>query len=644
MLKPVEHLTKFLFLLPIMLLSLNIIAQQSYSTKDKKAIKFYETGKQLITMRRFPDAILNFREATDKDKNFVEAYIALAGCYRILRDDQNVKFNLLSAFSIQTIIPGSMHEYYYLAQIFMKEGDYKNAELFIDRYLSNNPSDLRLIPQATKMKENCLFAQEAIKHTLDLSPIPLPDPVNTFQNQYFPSLTADGKSMVYTVRNSTGMSDEENLYISEKNEKGWLKPEQVSTRINTKENEGASSISGDGKTLVYTYCTPRNGCDLYITRKLGKEWLQPGGIPGKINTAGWESHPSLSADGRTLYFSSDRAGGLGKEDIWVTKLDSNDTWIKPVNLGPSINTPESDFTPFIHTNGKTFYFASRGYPGMGGSDLFMSELSGDSLWSKPKNLGYPLNSFADEMGFTVSSDFSTGYYSKDVINTQRRYTSKLYSFIVPSELKSNISCIYIKGKVYDAETKLPLKGRVELINLSKDKTEQSVFSDVQNGDFLLVIPDRNNYGLFVTSKGYLYQSLNFNTTDEKILSMEDYAVYLKPIKVNSTTALRNIFFETAKYDLDHSSETELNKLAKMIKENNLKIEVSGHTDIVGNMQDNQLLSEKRAKAVFNYLADVKGVEKKTMSFTGYGSTKPIGDNKTEEGKRLNRRIEIKILK
>ncbi|MBC7389131.1 MAG: PD40 domain-containing protein [Opitutaceae bacterium] len=632
------------FFLLIMLINLNINAQQTYSTKDKKAIKFYETGKQLIIMRRFPDAILNFREATEKDKNFVEGYIALAGCYRILRDDQNVKFNLLTAFSIQPNIPGSMHEYYYLSQIFMKEGDYKNAELFIDRYLASNPTDARVTPQAKKMKDNCMFAQSAISHPLDLSPIALPDPINTFQNQYFPSLTADGKSMVYTVRNSTGMLDEENLYISEKNEKGWLKPEQVSTRINTKENEGASSISGDGKTLVYTYCTPRNGCDLYITRKLGKEWLQPGSIPGKINTSGWESHPSLSADGRTLYFASDRIGGLGKEDIWVTKLDSNDNWMKPINLGPSINTPESDFTPFIHANGKSLYFASRGYPGMGGSDLFMSEFSGDSAWSSPKNLGYPLNTFADEMGFTLSSDFSTGYFSKDVINSQRRYTSTLYSFNVPPELKGNVSCIYIKGKVFDADTKLPLKGRIELINLPKDKTEQSVFSDAQNGEFLLVIPDRSNYGLFVTSKGYLYQSLNFNTTDDKMLSVEDFSIYLKPIKVNSTAALRNIFFETAKYDLNQTSETELNKLAKLIKENNLKIEVSGHTDIVGNIQDNQILSEKRAKAVFDYLADKKEINKKDLSFKGYGSSKPIGDNKTDEGKQQNRRIEIKILK
>jgi OmpA-OmpF porin, OOP family len=499
-----------------------------------------------------------------------------------------------------------------------------------------------VLPFAERILKNCEFAEVAITKPLQFSPVQLPVPLNQFRNQYFPSLTADGQYLLYTVRQAMGSLEEENLYYSEKSEKGWSQPEQVSTRINTKENEGASSISGDGKTLVYTYCTPSNGCDLYITRKVGKEWLQPGSIGANVNTRGWESHPSLSADGRTLYFAAERAGGIGKEDIWITNLDSNDVWTSPVNAGPKINTPDSDFTPFIHPNGRTLYFASRGWAGMGGTDLFMVDKTNDSTWTEARNLGYPINTFSDELGFTVSSDFSVGYFSKDVRNYEGRYISTLYSFQVPESIKSEIKCIYLKGRVLDEKTNKPIKARIELVNLETGKTEQNILSDGQTGAYLLIVPNKQNYGLFVSSIGYLYQSLHFDSNQEEMLSKESFDILLKPIQKNSEAILRNVFFETKKYDLDSTSATELSKLAKLVRDNHLKIEVGGHTDNVGSPQDNLVLSQKRAQAVVNYLI-LKGISKAVVFSKGYGETKPKADNILDEGRKMNRRIEIKIL-
>jgi outer membrane protein OmpA-like peptidoglycan-associated protein/Tfp pilus assembly protein PilF len=633
-----KHLFLSLLFLPFFL-----FAQPApYSTKNKKAIAFFEAGKQFLLQRKFQEAALSFNNAIEKDEKFIEAYIALAGLYRVLRDDAKVKFYLLSAFSIQPNIPEALYEYFVLSSLFMKEGDYANASFYLDKFYSFKPTDKRILPLADKIKRNCQFAQEAMKNPLDFSPNPLPSPINQFQNQYFPSLTADNQFLLYTVRNATQMLDEENLFFSRLKNGTWETPQQISGRINTKENEGTASISGDGKTMVYTHCFPENGCDLYMTTLVGNDWTQPTNLGNKVNTSGFESQPSLSADGRTLYFASDRRGGLGAEDIWVTKLDSNNAWTPPVNLGAGINTPESDFAPFIHANNITLYFASRGRPGMGGADLFITEKKGDTVWSVPKNLGYPLNTFADESGIFVTSDFSLGYFSKDFKEKTGNYASKLYSFQLTGSLKGSTTCIYFKGRVLDAETKLPIRANIDLTDLDMKKSEQSIVSDGRSGDYLLVLPSGKNFGLFATAPGYLYKSLHFNTEDKNFSSAESFDIYLQPLRKNSSAILSNLFFETGLYTLDKTSETELKKLAKLVIDNQLNVEISGYTDNVGTASDNQLLSEKRAESVCNYLK-ILGVPKTKLHSKGFGANHPIGDNTTEEGRQSNRRIEIKIL-
>ena len=634
---------RYLFLL--FLVSICIITQAqkpNYSTKNKKAIEQYELGKNFVILRKFYEAIPCFERAVEKDNEFVEAYLALAGCYRTLHEDPKVKVYLLKAFSIQLDIPAATYDYFSLATLFFREGDYKNTSFYIDKFFSFNPTDKRAIPFAEKMRKNCAFAEIAKKTPLDFKPTLLPSPINQFRNQYFPSLTADGQFMLYTVRNATGKFDDEDLYFSEKINASWSDPQQISTSINSKEYEGASSISGDGKTLVFTYGTRSQPCDLYYSKKTGNEWSKPLSLGANVNTKDWDSQPSLSADGRTLYFSSERKGGFGREDIWITRLDSNDVWTSPVNAGPQINTSDSEFTPFIHPNGSTLYFASKGWNGMGGSDLFMAEKQNEAEWSIPKNLGYPINTFSDEVGLSISSDFSTGYYSQDQSYALGKYASSIYTFQIPESMKSPNKCVYLKGKVLNDIDNNPICAKIELINLQTGQTEQFIYSDQKTGTYLLIVPSNKNYGLFVSAIGFLYQSLNFNTEKEAFASNESFDVRLKPIQKNTEVALRNLFFETKKYDLDTISATELMKLVNLINVNNLKVEVSGHTDNVGTPIDNQTLSQKRAQSVCNYLIS-KGIKKEMLIFKGYGETKPIGDNTSELGRKINRRIEIKIL-
>jgi OOP family OmpA-OmpF porin len=634
---------RYLFFLLFVCFFYPLLAQKPvYSTKSKKAIEQYEIGKNFLILRKYYDALPCFERAIEKDKQFVEAYIALAGCHRILRDDQKVKENLLIAFSIQPNIPEATYEYFSLASLLFREGDYKNTSIYLEKFFSYKPTDKRIIPFAEKLRKSCAFAEIAMKTPLDFTPIVLPAPINQFRNQYFPSLTADGQYMLYTVRNATGKYDDEDLYFSEKKNEKWTEPQQVGNTINSKEYEGASSISGDGKTLVFTYGTRSEPCDLYYSKKTGNEWSKPKSLGSNVNTKDWDSQPCLSADGRTLYFSSERKGGFGREDIWITRLDSNDVWTSPVNAGPQINTSDSEFTPFIHPNGTTLYFASKGWDGMGGSDLFMVEKLNETDWTIPKNLGYPINTFSDELGLCISSDFSVGYYSQDQSYALGKYASSIFSFQVPESLKGTQKCVYVKGKVLNDVTNQPLKAKIELINLQTGETEQNIISDEQTGAYLLVVPSNKNYGLFVSAVGFLYQSLNFNTEKEAFTSKESFDVRLKPIQKNTEVALRNLFFETKKYDLDTISTTELVKLVNLIKANGLKVEISGHTDNVGTPIDNQILSQKRAQTVCNYLLS-KGIKKEMLVFKGYGEAKPIGDNTSEEGRKTNRRIEIKIL-
>jgi OmpA-OmpF porin, OOP family len=634
---------RYLFFLLFVLIFIPSKAQKPvYSTKSKKAIEQFEIGKNFLILRKYYDALPCFERAIEKDKQFVEAYIALAGCYRILREDKKVKEYLLAAFNIQPNIPEATYEYFSLATLVFREGDYKSASFYLEKFFSFKPTDKRIIPFAEKLRKNCAFAEIAMKTPLDFKPEVLSDPINQFRNQYFPSLTADGQYLLYTVRNATGKFDDEDLYFSEKINNNWTEPKQIGNSINSKEYEGASSISGDGKTLVFTYGSRSEPCDLYFSKKIGNEWSKPKNLGTNVNTKDWDSQPSLSADGRTLYFSSERKGGFGREDIWITRMDTNDVWTSPINAGPQINTSDSEFTPFIHPNGSTLYFASKGWDGMGGSDLFMSEKINDKEWSLPKNLGYPINTFSDELGLCISSDFSTGYYSQDQSFALGKYSSSIFSFQVPESLKGTQKCVYLKGKVLNDVTNEPLKANIELINLQTGQTEQNIYSDETTGTYLLVVPSNKNYGLFVSAFGFLYQSLNFNTETEAFSSQESFDVRLKPIKKNMEVALRNLFFETNKYELDTFSTTELVKLVNLIKVNSLKVEISGHTDNIGTPIDNQILSQKRANTVCNYLIS-KGIKNEMLIFKGYGETKPIGDNLTEEGRGLNRRIEIKIL-
>jgi flagellar motor protein MotB len=358
-----------------------------------------------------------------------------------------------------------------------------------------------------------------------------------------------------------------------------------------------------------------------------------------VNTTGWESTPSITADGNVLYFSSNRTGGLGGKDIWYSKMKADGTWAIPVNMGKTINTEGNEMSPFIHFDGKTLYFASDGRPGMGGYDLYMSRMKDDSTWSEPRNLGYPINTYNDEMGLIIDVTGKTAYFSTKRENGNGK---DIFYFTLDESIQPD-PVSYLKGKVTDKETGKLLKASYELINLSTNKVTVMNTTD-EDGSFLVCIPSGYNYGINVSKTGYLFYSENF-MLEGKHTVMEPLVkkIALSPVKVGEKMLLSNVFYEIDAWELKKESMQELNNLADLLFSNiDVVVEIGGYTDSTGTDEYNLTLSEKRAISVVNYLIS-KGVSSDRLKYKGYGNKFPVGDNITSEGRKLNRRTEVKII-
>jgi outer membrane protein OmpA-like peptidoglycan-associated protein len=360
-----------------------------------------------------------------------------------------------------------------------------------------------------------------------------------------------------------------------------------------------------------------------------------------VNSSSWDSQPSVSSDGNTLYFTSDRSGGKGKKDIWKTTKNDKGEWTTPVNLGDTINTHNDEMAPFIHPDDQTLYFTSNGHQGMGGYDIFYSRKDSSGNWETPINIGYPINTSDDESCLIVNANGDLAYFSSD--RPGGKGSMDIYSFPLYEKARPK-RVTYLKGTVYDKVTKNKLEAKFELVDLATGKIYTESFSDKVTGEFLVCLPTEKDYALNVSKDSYLFYSENFTLTG--IHSNSDpflKDIPLQPIKKDEIVILKNIFFDTDKFDLKTESTAELEKLYDLLVKNpKLKIEISGHTDNVGDDKYNQVLSENRAKAVYDYLV-LKGIAKERLTYKGYGETKPIETNDTEAGRAINRRTEFKVI-
>ena len=630
-----------------LLASFSVAAQGELSTKSKKAIELYTSADNFRVRGQYDEALNLLHQAIEKDDKFVEAYYRLGVTYFSMRQYGKAKDNYEKGLSLTTDLRKQKVFWYDLGELYLLTGEYEKAMKVLSAFVNNETMNKAKVDRATMFFKSAEFAMKNKTNSSNFKLHPLSDTVNAFVLQYFPALTADQQQLIFTRRTGNGPNDDEDLVVSRKDEHGrWTSPESISKNINTRLNEGTCTISADGRKLIFTSCTGRDGigsCDLYETKKIGNDWTTPRNLGRNVNSIEWESQPSLSADGRTLYFVSDRRSGLGRRDIWVSTTDDKGEWTKAVNAGKQINSQFDEISPFIHANNRTLFFASNGLPGFGGYDLFFTDKD-STVWTPPKNLGAPMNDNEDQFSLFITADGKKGYYSHEETLESGFSRSKIFEMVIPEESQLEYRSNYVKGIIRDKVAQTPLSAKIELINIRKNRVESLVESDSINGEYLMVLTQGAEYALYVNKEAYLFKSYNFNYSEVTDFKPIIINIDLEKAKEGSVAVLNNIFFDVDKYDLKDKSVTELEKIIRFLSVNpGVRVEIAGHTDNSGSADYNRQLSERRANSVFTFLSQ-HGIDKKRMVPKGYGPDRPIASNDIEEGRSLNRRIEVRIIK
>jgi outer membrane protein OmpA-like peptidoglycan-associated protein/Tol biopolymer transport system component len=564
---------------------------------------------------------------------------------------------------------------YHLGVAFQNTNEFNKA---IEHFNQFKKKKSGLAAIADKKISECKIADSLSQYELNVIIENMGTGVNTTLHEYAPIISSDGTMLIFTSNRSEDQkairdkTNYEDIYVTSKSGQGWQPPKKISSNVNQKYNDAAASLSPDGKTLFLYY--EEGAGDIYISRLEGGEWSTPKSLNKNINTSMyWETSASMSADGKKLYFASNRPGGIGELDLYVSELTASGDWGKASNLGPLINTPENEDAPFIHPDGVTLYFSSDGHPNLGNSDIFVCEFK-NGKWQKPENLGWPINTWEYDGFFTISSDKKKGYYStmkegglgetdiysitflepkykpkpKPVVVVEKPKVEKLKNddFVDPMVQASRDKKVVtvLKGKVIDENTAAPLGATISLVDNETKKVLAKITTNPANGDFELVIPHGGNYGVATEKAGYLFNSINFNLPKFAEFQEIDTHIIMVRAEVGSKVILKNIFFDVGKSDLKKESIAEVEKIQELLLGNpNLKVQINGHTDNTGNSSSNKALSLKRATAVVDYLVS-HGVDASKLTAKGYGSDRPIVSNDDETGGReINRRTEIEII-
>jgi outer membrane protein OmpA-like peptidoglycan-associated protein len=612
---------------------------------ETPAQKHWKSGIKARKEGKSSEAISDFEKAIKSDPKLVVAYFDLGALYFKLDSFQLAIENFKTGLSIKKDASPSIH--FTIGQAYWVQNMYDSAAVWFDKTLNQPELSTNLAHKARKFKRDALFYLSAPKMEADLSWHKLGEAINSEHPEYLPTLTADGKTLIFTRR----IQRQEDFYITYKDEKGDWETSVSLENLNSPNNEGAICISADGKKIIFALCNDKEGfggCDLYEVIEKKGVWGYPVNLGSNINSNSWDSQPSLSPDGNTLYFVSNRPDGYGDNDIWFSIKGTDGKWGKAQNAGPIVNSDGNELTPLIHFDGQTMYFSSEGHPGYGGFDLFKSTKQADKKWGIPINLGAGINSKGDESGLAVSIDGKTAILTRLVEdNEQNIVKADLYTAQLPDEVKArpaSYSKIYLKAQ----SDSLPISGIIEVIDLLTG-LEAGKYMTNDSGEALVILQKGLQYAVQSSHPGYMFASLHFNIpADYDKDDIPSVTLFLQPIKDTSAAVakpvvLNNVFYETGSASLQKISFVELNKLTAFLNENpSVKVRINGHTDNVGKDDVNNPLSEARAKSVYDYLIK-QGIDASRMQFKGFGSSKPIADNNTEAGRAQNRRTEYEIL-
>jgi hypothetical protein len=641
-----EHpVTRTLVMLAFLVLPLLISGQDLTKVAGSKGEKHFQKALDAFQKGDYRESKEWLLKVFKEDSLFVDGWILMGDVCNELKDPESAVNAYSKALSLNPDNPLVVRDL--LANTLFDEEHYREAADHYRIMLDDPAIRQELRAKLIKKLEIADFRQSLMDNPVIFIPQNLGPAINSSDEEYMNYLGPESDQVIFT-RKSPITGDpmqrdfKEDFFRSFQSDSGWTLSERFSFSPTTRGDAGGLCMSADGKLLFFTACfrwDSQGSCDIYYSEKNGDAWSDPKNMGPIINSDNWDAQPSLSPDNKTLYFASNREGSLGSSDIWKTERNKDDAWSKPVNIGPPVNTFDTEMGPFIHFDNETLYFSSKGHLGMAGQDLFVSRRIKDG-WSEPHNLGYPINTSAEEINIVVAPDGKAGFISAALPGGYGGYD--VYSFTLPEDVQP-IPVTYMKGKVYDADSQRPLEASFDLIDLKRDSLVMHAMSSAYDGTFLVCVPSGRNYALNVSCPGYLFYSDHFELTgthEQTDPCMKDIPMQL--IRVGNAIIMKNIFFETDQYQLKEESGSELDKLVEFLNNNpGISVEISGHTDDVGTEAYNEVLSRNRADAVKNYLLSA-GIFPGRLSSVGYGYSTPVASNATEEGRALNRRTEILI--
>ena len=617
------------------------VAGQQKGTVSRNAQKAFDRAQEAISRNLLDEAEPHLLDAIDKDPLWLQPRISLGALYFAHAEWDKSKIYFESVIEYDSLFEPMV--YYKLGEIAWKKGDYPEVFKKMNRFLAGNASRPEIQIKAKKYMRDAQFMQNQ-PPIYPITITQLPSTINTQEMEYLPSLPAREDVMIFTRR----VRGQEDFYISKFVDGQWQKSEALSD-LNTNLNEGAHSLSADGKMLIFTACDRSDGlgsCDLYYSVFSGNRWSKPANLGPNVNSRSWDGQPSLSSNGKSLFFSSDRPGGQGGRDIWMINRKGGG-WDIAINL-TELNTIGNEEVPFIHASDESLYFMSDGHPGYGGSDLFIARRKNEK-WQQPVNLGKPINTTEDEGAMHVNLSGTTAYFARTVQleSDPGKVQIDIFEFPVPQEVRP-VAATYASIQILDRISKKPLQSTVEIINLTTNTVFLKTLSN-KEGELLVCLPLREDFALNISKENFAFHSEHIQVEQQTtMLDPLHFTVFLSPIQLVSTEVdvpivLNNVFFESGSAELEKKSEYELDRLYRFLMDNpHVDIEIRGHTDDVGSELDNQELSEYRAKAIYDYLA-AKSIAKERLNFKGFGESLPVADNTNEAGRMKNRRTEFLIV-
>ena len=617
-----------------------VFSQECYpeKNKDKKLVKKIE---KLIEKRSYYDAI-------DALQNTNQAAVFFELKAEILwrsGDFFNAETQALKAIEL---CPDNFPKaYYFLGEIAYKRKDYVNADIYLKKAINLQIGD-PYYSDAIMLYENAKILAQIINNPVKFNP-QIVKGVSTQDDEYLPIISPDQELSFFT-RRSDKMSLQdittttiEEFVFSKKINGDFEVGQALTYPFNLESNEGGASITIDNKILYYTKCIRDNkgynNCDIYYVNRQNGAWSNVQEFPKSISKIdSWESQPTVSSDGKTIIFSSDRSGGYGKMDLYeISKV--NDTWTSPKNLGSTINSNENEKSPYLHTDGKTLFFASTNFPSLGGFDIFYSRKDSLGNWQKPINIGYPINTVADEISLFVSTDGNQAYFASNNLNGIGGWD--IYSFGLYEGAKPE-RVLFLKGDLLDENKQIIEDVDLEIKNLT---TQEITTIKVDAGTYVssLTLAKDDDVLITIKKEGFAFNSTYISTEDTSFNSPSALNFEMQSLEQGKSFSIENIYFDNNSYELKRATNEILIEFAKYLEVNNtLIIEINGFTDNVGNQADNQLLSENRAKAVRDLIL-LQGISEKRVFYNGFGESSPITSNDTEKGRGQNRRTEFKII-